>query len=163
MQIKRMKRGEKDMDNSMKKIGGILVVTALAALISVSAYAQGPDGITGTPLSGIFPHTMPGGAIGPAAWDNNGGPDALVGGLIGGFLGYMIENNQYRDQDRYYSDRDRERQRDRDRDRRYYDSDRRRYEDRRWSRYDPDCRYDSTSWDRYPNRYRDRNPRWHPR
>jgi uncharacterized protein YcfJ len=143
--------------------GGILVITALLVLISVSAYAQGPENGYGAPLAGIFPGAIPGGAVGPAAWDNNRGMDTLVGGVIGGFLGYMVQNNWNRDEDRYYTDRDRDRQRDWDRDHRYYNRNSRRYEDRRSSRYDPDYRYDTAPWDRYTDRYGDRYPRHNPR
>lgn len=145
------------------KIGTIMVIVfaAVTVLLSVPAFAQGPERVAGNPLLGVFPHTIPGGMSGPAAWDNgnNRTTDVLVGAMLGGFLVYMIENNQNRDQDRYYTDRDRDRQTDRYRDHRYYDPNNRRYEDRRSTRNDRDYRYDTTPWNRDNNRYPQRYPR----
>jgi hypothetical protein len=123
---------------NMKKIGVMLAIAAVSVVLSVPAFAQGPERIIG--------NVLPGGVIGPAGWDNNRNVDVLVGGIIGGILGQIILSNRYDDRDRpcydQYRDRDRDWDRDRDRDR-YYD----RRKDNKWNSRN----------DRYYRGYDDRN------
>lgn len=138
-----------------KSIGAIMVIAAFSVMVSIPAFAQGPERIIGNTLPGVLSHTIPGGA----AWDNGNSraTDVLVGVMIGGLLTYIIQSNQERDQDRYFTDRDRDRQRDWDH--RYYDPNHRKYEDRRSTRYDRDNRYGTTPWNRDNNRYPQRYTR----
>ncbi len=141
-----------------RKIGTIMVMMIAAVTVSlfVPAFAQGHERVIGSPLPGAFPHTIPGGAITPAGWDNNRGMEVIVGGILGGFLVDTIQDNQYRDRDCYYPDRDRGRHGDWDRNHRQYGPKHRRYEDRRWSRYDREWRYDHSPRVLHDGRNRDR-------
>ena len=114
------------------KIGTITVImiAAVSVMFSIPAFADGPGRYNGN-----------------ASWDNNRGTEVLVGSFLGAFLTYTIQNNQYRDRECYYPDRDRDRHGGWDRDNRRYDQNHRRYEDRRSSRYDHDRQYGPSPWD----------------
>jgi len=96
--------------------GTIIAITAaalLAAFIPGSAYAQG----YGIPLPGMSGN----GFIPGIPMPNLNDPRTanLVGSFLGTFLGTMIINNQYQDQNRHYYDGNPNRYRDRGNDYRY--------------------------------------------
>jgi hypothetical protein len=121
------------MNINRGRIGWIVLATLCVLLVSGAAYAQGPE-------------RRP---VGPAAWDNDGRPDALVGGMIGGFLGQMLQNNWNRDRYRY----EQERRREWERRHRHSDRYHRRYGDRRPYWNDPDYRYGTGPYSPYVDRY----------
>jgi hypothetical protein len=97
--------------------GTIIAITAaalLAAFIPGSAYAQG----YGIPLPGMSSN----GFIPGIPMPNLNDPRTanLVGSFLGTFLGTMIINNQYQDQNRHYYDGNNNRHRDRGYDNRQY-------------------------------------------
>ncbi len=97
--------------------GTIIAITAaalLAAFIPSSAYAHDP----GMPVPGMSRYGYLPGI--PVPNLNDPRTANLVGSFLGTFLGTMIINNQYRDDNHHYYYDDRYRYRDRDYDYRYY-------------------------------------------
>jgi hypothetical protein len=105
----------------------LIAVALMAAFLPGSAFAQdfrNPNGVrNGSPRFGIVPGL-------PVPNLNDPMVKNLVGSVIGGFLGYMVINNQYNQdyhRDNYYHQNYSERNRHHHRDHRYYGPDNRRY------------------------------------
>jgi hypothetical protein len=113
--------------NAPRILKGTIIAITAAALLAVfvpgSAYAQG----YGIPLPGMSGNGFLPGV--PVPNLNDPRTANLVGAFLGTFLGTMVINNQYRDQDRYYYDDGRDRDRDRNRDYRHYRPYNRGYDD----------------------------------